>query len=221
MERRGLVGWHQALITSLAKHRHIWLVMLVPSHHAAELFSLGQTNQLPVGLVADRALSSAVANACQWQVMETHCWKGLGSVSVLLFQMFTFFPPWKHSVSSSAGKDLEHADNCTRLSGHESIFPRRSHGDDPIHQFSPASPSELFNLLHRQERFMRTNACNSSFKSSLWEGRCGAMVSWTAAELPSALMGRGKAASGGEVHSLGRKVKVKGEEDIHLLPGVS
>lgn len=32
----------------------------------------------------------------------------------------------------AAGKDLEHVNNCTCLSGHISIFPRRSHGDDPI-----------------------------------------------------------------------------------------
>lgn len=46
----------------------------------------------------------------------------------------------RKKIKKAAGKDLEHANNCTRLLGHISIFPRRSHGDDPIHR----SPLLLF-----------------------------------------------------------------------------
>lgn len=58
------------------------------------LSSPGQTHMAPSGFEGCwRSRSSAVTSTCSWQVTETHCQKGLGSVVVLLFQMFIFFPP--------------------------------------------------------------------------------------------------------------------------------
>lgn len=66
----------------------------------------------------------------------------ISDVHILSSLKTLFLPPQQGVVvvgGKAAGKDLEHANNCTRLSGHVSIFPRRSHGDDPICR-SPLPP---------------------------------------------------------------------------------
>lgn len=61
-----------------------------------------------------------------------------------LKMLFFFLLSRKRKINqNAAGKDLEHANTCTRLSGHVSIFPRRSHGDDPLRR----SPSFHFRAL--------------------------------------------------------------------------
>lgn len=89
---------------------------------SAGLFSTRQSHLAPSGFDScQSSYSSAITNSCSWQVTETHCWKGLGSVGLLLFQTFTFFPPCKHCSfllsrewgggKKAAGEDLEHANN--------------------------------------------------------------------------------------------------------------
>lgn len=84
---------------------------------SAGLFSTRQSHLAPSGFDScQSSYSSAITNSCSWQVTETHCWKGLGSVGVLLFQTFTFFPPCKH-CSFLLSREWGEKKGCRRGSG--------------------------------------------------------------------------------------------------------
>jgi len=57
-------------------------------YHLTTPAGLSSPGQIDLALTAAEALAALL-----WQGMETCCQKGLGSVVVLLLQMFAFFPP--------------------------------------------------------------------------------------------------------------------------------